>query len=445
VPVRTLWFSELNAAAASEVRRLLLAYRAALFARLVGPALDIAQTSSDGEVGRGLGAYFEQIQRRSQAGSDLPARHLAHWSPTFLLQRIVHPACSPDMRARLVQHLLVRLMLDAAGAEDRLDRSLALPGPSSGQLIDLDAFKTFQLPAALADGDPCGFEKPLSRARRMVGTLPSRFGSRLVGDCRLLGVDAAAKARPGAGAKARVLTFRRSIDEAHALLETAWPEAVQWVRLLVPAFADLGRPPSADLTRSESYGPGCPIFLTRAPSGWNHAEDIVHEVQHHRFHLWILDRPFRSLSEETPRFVSPWRADVRPLYGLHLGLHAFVTVNQLRVRLQGRLTTRLRDEFVQTHVSNLFAFRSILEHDDPTDEGRRYLVTVARALLEHDRLFQAFATPEVTARIDAAFAGHCSRLSGSNGRLKNAGEAVRNRHATLGLATHIMGGGADAH
>ena len=92
-----------------------------------------------------------------------------------------------------------------------------------------------------------------------------------------------------------------------------------------------------------------------------HAEDVVHEVQHHRLLLFASETHFKTWNDLRQIYVSPYRPDPRPLRGLYIGLHAFLAVNKLKKRLleEGGAPENLIPEVIDTHYKNLFVFRTI--------------------------------------------------------------------------------------
>lgn len=334
-------------------------YRARLLRQLLGTALP-RFLGSLGPDEAPVGHYLEWL---CACWSDDPEqfwRHADHWAPTFFLSRLAQ-AATPGER-----HAAARCLANLAGPGAGSTPPGSLQPPDNGQGLPMSVFERSDVLGVAADaGDPSG-----------------------------------------------VPPFAVSVAAAFATIERLWPELSSWVVALTPAVASLGVPATPDLTRSQSYGPGCPIFLSQVRDPFRHAEDLLHEVQHHRFQLWALDHPLPGLLDEGRRFVSPYRADIRPLSGLHLGLHAFVTVNELRLRAMaaGDAGVVRRRALLRMHYSNLFAFATITEHEVCGDEGRRYLAAVAERLADHDRRIGPLVRPEERRDLDAAFDDHCARL-----------------------------------
>jgi HEXXH motif-containing protein len=188
----------------------------------------------------------------------------------------------------------------------------------------------------------------------------------------------------------RPLSLAESLGKAHDVLESVWPEVIPWVRALVPAIADMGprNPRAARL--SGSFGPGEPIYLSQVTNPLLHAEDLIHEVQHLRFALTVpAEEWFGRWRDDESVFISPYRPDLRPIAGIHLGLHAFVAVTEFGLRTiekptHGKVSLNWLHE---THLRNLFAFHTIANHEELSSDGKSYYREVGHVLAtQHDRI-----------------------------------------------------------
>jgi len=186
------------------------------------------------------------------------------------------------------------------------------------------------------------------------------------------------------------LSVSDSLSMAHAALAAVWPEVIPWARALVPAVADMGPREAGSPRLSGSFGPGEPIYLTQVSNPLLHAEDLIHEVQHLRFALAVRAEDwFGRWNEQEQTFISPYRPDPRPIAGIHIGLHAFVAVTELGLRMidQPYLGQVSLNWLYDTHLRNLFAFHTIAKHERLSNDGKSYYRELGRALADqHSRI-----------------------------------------------------------
>ena len=171
------------------------------------------------------------------------------------------------------------------------------------------------------------------------------------------------------------------------------------MKALTPAFAELEDEYTPGKRQSGSFGPGIPIYLTRVSEEYLHAEDVLHETQHQRFQLSVpADEWFGSWPCRTTLFVSPYRTDLRPMAGLHLGIHAFVTVNEFRQRHLARSgwNDAIVGELASLHEKNVFALRAILSNEVmQTQEAKTYYATLAMAMARHQGFLDSHVPPHL--------------------------------------------------
>jgi hypothetical protein len=242
--------------------------------------------------------------------------------------------------------------------------------------------------------------------------------------------------------EASPLPLEESLAQAQDTLGEVWPEALEWRDLFIPAFVDLGVPPNR-MRLSTSYETGSPVFLGRVDDPFFHAEDLVHEIQHHRLFLFADPRNFKSWRDERQNYISAYRHDPRPLRGLIAGLHAFLTVNELRRKAMERQQGRegLRAQMTVLHYENMFTFRSVVEHEEFGEVGRALFEQMAGTLAEHHSLVTTWTTPEAERVTDARIAGHVALVQGEavklNVEMKNASPAYRNWGETARIAARF--------
>jgi hypothetical protein len=246
-----------------------------------------------------------------------------------------------------------------------------------------------------------------------------------------------------AKAEKDVMPLENSLIQAQAIIERLWPEALDWAHALVPAFVDLGTP-QLNFRLSLSYEPGSPIFMSKVNNYLFHAEDLVHELQHHRLYLFATPDRFKSWLDLTQAYISPYRTDPRHLRGLLLGGHAFLTVNELRKRrlLDGeRGSLSLGTAMAETHLENLYAFRTVMEHETFDDLGRELFKDMAMTIAEHHSVVQPFLTPDKKSAIEKTISDHMAGVQKEAAELgfeiKNAAPSYRDWDETARLAANF--------
>lgn len=336
-----------------------------------------------------LGAQEPALRRFFAGALELsesdPARFLelaTHWAPTFLLERLeealVDGGRVPSERLFASLEALLEGRWPPAGVAPETAERWRLPCFDDVEALGLERF----------DPDP--------------------------GDPRY---------RPEPGWTA--LSFTGGLDSAHDLLAELWSEEIDWLTAMVPAFVDMGGPPSRWVHRSGSYGAGSPIVLSKVDEALKHAEDLVHELQHERFHLLADVATLPCWNDRRQVYVSPYRSDPRPLRGVLLGIHAFVAVNELRLRAAaaGVESEKLAERLLNTHLLNLFAFRTLHDHERFEGAHRRLFADLAAALVRHHPAVLELAPPGALTSCHAAIVRHAERLRGVEG-IRNLGPEV---------------------
>jgi len=236
------------------------------------------------------------------------------------------------------------------------------------------------------------------------------------------------------------LRLEDSLKDACRILTDLWPGIVGWGEVLLPAFVDMGGPPSRSVHRSACYGPGTPIFLTKVSNPFEHAEDILHELQHQRLFLLFDTDAFGKWNDTRQRFASPYRPDPRPLRGVHMGLHAFLAVNRLRLLAANREKPSIEQcyQMLKTHHMNLFAFRTLLEHEDISPCGRRPFAEYAQELTLQHEAIESLATVGMSETIDRRLEKHVASVGASNMPIENPSTQYRNWSETVDLATQYV-------
>lgn len=317
-----------------------------------------------------------------------------HWALTFLLGRLVEGVREGRSLSPLLKSLSALLATRSleGGLPPELVSSARLPGWGVPLLEDMESLGL----------EACHPQKDDPRYLDLVGSGP--------------------------------LALAESLAASRGLLHGLWPEILGWAGLLVPAFADMGGPPSLVVHRSASYGPGTPIFLTKVGDPFKHAEDIVHELQHERFFLLADRSSIGSWSDLRQRFISPYRSDPRPLRGLQVGLHAFLAVNELRLRALERLAAEdLLWLLIKTHRLNLFAFRTLHEHEELGPPALALFAQMACQLARQHGRIDALAPAGMRQRAEEQLRRHRASVASAPG-IVNAADLYQDWDETAAIA-----------
>lgn len=232
-----------------------------------------------------------------------------------------------------------------------------------------------------------------------------------------------------------------SMTQAHRILQDLWPEALPWVKAMVPAFVDMCGPQSKRVHRSSSYGPGSPIFFTKVDNPILHAEDLIHELQHQRLFMFMDKTWFGRWNDLRQLYVSPYRSDPRPLKGLHIGLHAFLSVNEFRLRAlkRGLLTEPQIYDMVKLHRMNQFSYRTIVEHEQFSAAGREFFADISRELAAQHAVIESILTPTMNEAVDRVIDRQVERVGGQIETPLNALPIYRSWGDTAQVAASYAG------
>jgi HEXXH motif-containing protein len=260
------------------------------------------------------------------------------------------------------------------------------------------------------------------------------------------------KREEGDDASEPFLSLRESLGAAYEILTDLLPEVLSWLELFVPAIVEVPVPHAPGARSSGSRLPGTPIHLSCVQDAFGHAEDLIHELQHARYQfLSPLDRyfaAFRGTRRET--FVSPYRTDLRPLAGIHLGLHAFLAVTRLRLRAHaaGRVDAAFVRGTLRLHRMNVFSYRTIVGHEQFSPEGLQVLDKMAEALWEQHQAIETMTPPPMVASVETELAAHRARVL-TNGTTPENGDvdfsAMRPEERRVRAMPTQVGDVAEAH
>ena len=362
------------------------------------------------------------------------AELVSHWALTFLLARLIEGVPDPERQTRVLDSLQGLLISQRLAARSQRREDFR----TSPRLLDLlqDRAVTHSAPADATsihwtfEGEGCVLSSDDgNRAQLSLPWTPGQaiewrdlprlrsWGVPCLDAMESLGLETFTPASDDPAYQPSddwtPTPFDEGLEAAHGLLIELWPEVAQWTKALVPAFADMGGPPSRHVHRSGSYEAGTPIILSKIDDPFKHAEDLVHELQHERFHLLVDKGEVPCWNDARQRYVSPYRTDPRPLRGVLLGLHAFVPVNELRLRLaerEGLDTVRTR-HMLKSHRFNLFAFRTLAEHETLEGASGRLIAELGGLLSEQHPRVEALIDDDQRAEVEERMQRHVASLA----------------------------------
>ncbi|MDQ3973521.1 MAG: HEXXH motif-containing putative peptide modification protein [Actinomycetota bacterium] len=448
----TLFCEPLDPDERERLRKRLLAYRAAHLSSLFGALQEDATSERLGSCAPSVQRFMAELSVLSATDPGAFERLIHHWAPTFLLRRLLYGVgLSPTQQQMVASNLEGALLFDrlARPSPGREAARYATVTDDRGRVCSLTHDFWVRLEPGhnartsvvwYVESDRVTVQGPATNGTRPAVDLPwtasdppvdvvpfplaAGWGLPIIDDSDVLGVGSVSPADLELGQRDepswRPRPLSETLEGAHRLLADLWPEVIDWTHVLVPAFVDMGTP-SPEVHHSSTHGAGSPVFLTRVSDPLLHAEDIVHELQHERFHLLLDPTRFASSQDSAASYVSPYRTDPRPLRGLHVALHAFTAVNEFRLRLcaQGADDRRLLQQMLRSHRMNLFAFQTISDYEQFDAEGRRYWVDVAAALAHQHELIEPRAGPEMSRHVDDLIEAHAREVSTSADGLRN--------------------------
>ena len=348
-----------------------------------------------------LGSFFVMIGSIATRDPDLAIKYATHWTAPILMQELAQARETADLSGRAAS-LMLNFVFDKAIAQTR-DRGLSLHVVSD----PFGWFNLHLLNRRFRLNDCLVTTHAVFRVTRSSIAVSWRTGNlnamrHVSGACDLLGsVEFEEVPRISSAGipvfrdskeplirsycdrelRSAMSEVQMSTRTACVTLQRFWPEVIDWMEVLLPAIFDVGVPPSVGEHLSGSTGPGAPIYLSRVSDAALHCEDLVHETQHQRFHALVGDGTVSYITEPKLFYISPYRGDPRPMRGIQLGIHAFVAVNELRLRLFEKFASeQLAYEIVLLHIENVIAISTVFRHDKLTEHGRNFMLAILEEL-----------------------------------------------------------------
>ncbi|MCP3102943.1 HEXXH motif-containing putative peptide modification protein [Myxococcus sp. K15C18031901] len=427
----------LDASMQSQVGERIRTFRATTMDSLLGQ-LQTPETSArlGAERASCVQGFINELLELAQHAPEQLTELMSHWGSFALLNAISAPATRVEtqldnllgnLQALLIGRYLrgqgispqVRFTTPPRAYDLRRNVLLEVPGAAAGQKVE---WSFSQGSLALRHGDttlpatalPLGAGGPVSERPL---TWSKSWNIPLIDENALLGITGTTPQelqKEVADPDFRPLSLHDSAEAAYTIVRDLWPEMLDWSPQLFTALVDMNGPPTRHVHRSASYGPGSPIFVTRVDDAFKHAEDIVHELQHQRMSLIMDTSAFGTWDDPRQIAASPYRSDPRPLRGLHLGIHAFLAVNRLRLRQHARAgfpADRFR-YMLNAHRTNLFSFRTLLHHEDIREHGRPMFAEYARELVAQHELIEPMVTREQNESFDHHMREHIAAVAG---------------------------------
>ena len=389
--------------------------------------------------------YLLSLHRIMIASPERMINFIDRWPVGFLLERLSN---SPELAERVFCRLLADLLFASSDKDGSPLRGcvLRIPPEEEGRLPCLaeNGYLVFgenkreQQHVIRFEAHRAVFEHPRHRpgfplplhVDILDGELKfvpfetvSKWNKPIVNDGSMVLIESRPPHAPTSMHRTRPhsMPLSRSLEEAHEILQAVLPEVLAWVDELIPAFTRVESPGEPGLRLSGSFGPSSPIYLSEVSDSFLHAEDILHELQHERFLLYLSKEQCFGKWNDRQIFVSPYREDPRPLRGLHLGLHALIAVNELRLRSLEviPLTSARIEDMVVVHQKNLFAAMSLLQHESPTPAGECYFSEILMSLSRHHEAILGLGTKRMVANAIRVVRDHINKVVGLEPGVQN--------------------------
>jgi hypothetical protein len=115
-------------------------------------------------------------------------------------------------------------------------------------------------------------------------------------------------------------------------------------------------------------------------------------------------------------------------------MHAFLTVNELKKRRMVGHSEPLTREMAEIHYKNLFAFRSIIEHEEFGDLGKELCKQMAHTVAEHHSIVSSTISSEMEKSIEDSIRRHIAMVQTEASELRNVTPIYFNWNETAQLA-----------
>ncbi len=118
--------------------------------------------------------------------------------------------------------------------------------------------------------------------------------------------------------------WRAAVDVSVHWICDYWPELFQEMSFLLRQIVPVGFDKDRHLSASYREAIGT-VYLSLNPNPVTMTEALIHEFQHNKLNMASYADPLLE-NAFSPLFKSPLRPDLRPLWGVLMGVHAFLPV-----------------------------------------------------------------------------------------------------------------------
>jgi HEXXH motif-containing protein len=121
--------------------------------------------------------------------------------------------------------------------------------------------------------------------------------------------------------------WRSAADTAVHWVAEYWPELFHEMTFLLRQIVPVGFYKDRHLSASYREGIGT-VYLSLIPNPMIMTEALIHEFQHNKLNMASYADPLLE-NAFSPLYASPLRPDPRPLWGILMGVHAFLPVAEI--------------------------------------------------------------------------------------------------------------------
>lgn len=303
----------------------------------------------------------------------------------YLVHALHDEGASKDAPAWLLAHSFLRGFAAAIAMRSKLDFTTAAVADAQGRvhLHGLGAYLEFG-PSAAGKGVLVELRRGRPRAARLVRQ-PRVHGSVEVNASDPLVREAIRE--HGLLDLTRDRAFLNRLDEAFDVMEATDPALAREIRASLRLIVPL-RQPKEGVSVSSSYRQlRWAVGLSHYNDPLVQAETLIHEFNHSKLYTRIDAAPL-IVGGEGARYYSPLKTFARPLEGVLLGAHAFLSVARFYLdhleKNAERVDAKARAELQWTVSRRLFEVQGelacVAQNADLSEWGARFVLEAEREL-----------------------------------------------------------------